>query len=101
MGIRTALITVRSTRLLSSANHNGPHEGDESNEGDEGRQRCHDCDAGVWFHRRNHWIEVERREGRCRGHRYRRGRPVEEKRFLQARRCVEPEAEEEARPTSS
>merc|ERR1712232_1442126 len=83
---------------------NGPHEGDEgdeSDEGDEGCQRCHDCNAGFRFRRRNHWIEVERREGHCRGHRYGRGRPVEEKRFLQACWSVESEAEEKARPTSS
>merc|ERR1711924_94338 len=62
MGIRSAFNRVPSTRLPSSANHNGPHEGDEgdeSDEGDEGCQRCHDCNAGFRFRRRNHWIEVK------------------------------------------
>merc|ERR1712139_62328 len=96
-------IQAPPARLLSSPN--GSHEGYESDEGDKGdegrRQRYHDCDAGIWLRRGNHWIEVEGRKGHCRGHCQRRSGPVEEKWLLQARWGVEPEVEEEARPTSS
>merc|ERR1739849_47202 len=82
------------------SSQNGPNESNESDEGDEG-QWCHDRNAGLRFRRRNLRLEAKGREGRDRRHRQRRCRAAEKERFFQACWCIEHEAQEETRSSSS
>merc|ERR1711976_101731 len=91
MGI---IISLAPLDLLS--NH-GPN---ESNEGDEGRSQGYDCKRSVQRCRRDNRPEGKRREGHHGGHRCGCGRRVEEEWFLQARRCAQSEAQEEASDAS-
>merc|ERR1711920_433755 len=91
------IISTPTQRILCFGN--GANESDEGNES--GQQWCHDRNAGLRFRRRDVRTEVQGREGRRRGYRHRRGGTIEEERFVQARWCVEPEAQEKAGPPCS